>query len=158
MESEVLPLTSVAVPSTVAPSRNVTVPVGTPAAGATAVIVVMGVPGGAGFGGVGVEVGVVAVGGGLTAGVTVAGVEMVKDALPLTSVAVASTVAPSRKVTVPVGTPTAGATALTVALRVTVCPSVEGLGVEVSVVLVLPGLTVWMTIAEVLAENFRFPL
>ena len=57
------------------------------------------------------------------------------EALPLTRVAVPITVAPSRNVTVPVGTPTAGATALTVALRVTVCPSVEGLGVEVRVVL-----------------------
>src|SRR5437867_7170227 len=34
--------------------------------------------------------------------------------------------APSLNVTVPVGTPTAGATALTVVLNVTVCPRVEG--------------------------------
>src|SRR3989449_8669939 len=78
---------------------------------------------------------------------------MLNEALPLTSVAVPSTVAPSRNVTVPVGTPTAGATALTVALRVTACPTAEGLGVEARVVLVLPGLTVWITIAEVLARK-----
>ncbi len=83
---------------------------------------------------------------------------MDSEALPLTRVAVPSTVAPSRNVMVPVGTPTAGATALTVALRVTVCPSVEGLGVEVRVVLVLPGLTVWITITEVLARKFPPPL
>src|SRR2546422_10782318 len=83
---------------------------------------------------------------------------MLNEALPLTSVTVPSTVAPSRNVTVPVGTPTAGPTALTVALRVTACPTAEGLGVEARVVLVLPGLTVWITIAEVLAAKFPPPL
>ena len=60
-----------------------------------------------------------------------ASVEMEIDALPLTSVAVPSTVAPSLNVTVPVGTPVGGATAVTVAVNVTACPVVEGLGVEV---------------------------
>src|SRR6266700_4815465 len=63
---------------------------------------------------------------------------MVREALPLTSATTPSEVAPSRKVTLPVGTPVAGATGLTVALSVTGCPTVEGFGVEVRLVAVDP--------------------
>ena len=63
------------------------------------------------------------------------------EALPLTSVTVPSDVAPSRNVTVPVGTPSAGGTGLTVAVNVTACPVVEGLGVEVRLVLVFSRFT-----------------
>src|SRR5207247_2007218 len=83
---------------------------------------------------------------------------MVREALPLTSATTPSEVAPSRNVTLPVGTPVAGATGLTVALRVTACPTAEGLGVDVKLVVVLARFTVCVTAAEVLAENARYPL
>src|SRR5881397_1007664 len=171
MEIEALPLTSVAVPSTVAPSRNVTVPVGTAAAEVTVALSVTACPVVDGFG---VEVRVVVVAaaaGAFTTWFTVAevlaanvalppyaavsgcvptaSVEMESEALPLTSVAVPSTVAPSRNVTVPVGTPAAE---VTVALSVTACPVVEGFGVEVKLVVVDAAggaLTTWVTKAEV---------
>src|SRR2546425_1198267 len=141
MEIDALPLTSVAVPSTVAPSRNVTVPVGTPAAEVTVAVRVTACPVVEGFG---VEVKVVVVAaaaGAFTTWVTTAeglaakvalppyaavsgwlpaaSVEVTNEALPLTSVTVASTVAPSLNVTVPVGTPVPGATGLTTAVSVT---------------------------------------
>src|SRR5439155_1013700 len=71
---------------------------------------------------------------------TVVGLSVIvprKAQLPaLTGVAVASVAAPSLNVTVPSGTPVAGATGLTVALSVTAWPTVEGLGVEVRLVVV----------------------
>src|SRR5207247_9079441 len=85
--------------------------------------------------------------------VPVARVDTLSEALPLTSVAVPSTVAPSRNVTVPVGTPVAE---VTVALSVTACPVVEGFGVEVRVVVVAAAaaaFTTWVTTAELLAAN-----
>ena len=48
----------------------------------------------------------------------------------------ARVVAPCVKVTVPVGVPAPGATAATVAVKVTTCPKTEGLAVELTVVLV----------------------
>jgi len=63
-------------------------------------------------------------------------VEIVREALPLTSVTTPSEVAPSLNVTVPVGVPTAGGTGLTVAVSVTVCPNTDGLGVEARLVVV----------------------
>ena len=69
-----------------------------------------------------------------------------------------STVAPSRNVTVPVGTPVAD---VTVARRVTACPVVEGFGVEVKVVVVVGAgagaFTTWVTAADVLAANVALP-
>jgi len=69
-----------------------------------------------------------------------------------------STVAPSRNVTVPVGTPVAD---VTVALRATACPVVEGFGVEVKVVVVVGvaagAFTTWVTTADVLAANVALP-
>src|SRR2546422_8663553 len=78
---------------------------------------------------------------------------MLSDALPLTSVTTPSVVAPSRNVTAPVGTP---APDVTVELSVTVCPTVEGFGVEVRLVDVAAAagaLTTWVTVAEVLPAN-----
>src|SRR3989442_14432620 len=63
-----------------------------------------------------------------------ASVEVPNEALPLTSVAVASTVAPSLNVTVPVGTPVPGATGLTTAVSVTAWPITEGFGGAVRLV------------------------
>src|SRR5207245_2016749 len=83
---------------------------------------------------------------------------MLSEALPLTSVTTPSEVAPSLNVTVPVGTPVAGATALTVELRVTVWPTVEGFGEEVRLVLEFPAFTVCVRTADVLAANVAFPL
>src|SRR3989442_13101838 len=78
---------------------------------------------------------------------------MLSDALPLTSVTTPSVVAPSRNVTAPVGTP---APDVTVELSVTVCPTVEGFGVEVRLVDVAAAagaLTIWFTVGEVLAAS-----
>src|SRR5207249_12249843 len=83
---------------------------------------------------------------------------MLSEALPFTSVTVPSEVAPSLNVTVPVGTPVAGATALTVELKVTVWPTVEGFGEEVRLVLEFPAFTVCVRTADVLAANVAFPL
>src|SRR3989475_484285 len=82
-------------------------------------------------------------------------VDVTSEALPLTSVTVPSTVAPSLNVTVPVGTP---APDVTVALSVTAWPLVEGLGLEVRLVEVAAGFTVWVTVGEVLAANVALPL
>jgi len=87
-----------------------------------------------------------------------ASVEMLSEALPFTSVTTPSEVAPSLNVTVPVGTPVAGATALTVELKVTVWPTVEGFGEEVRLVLEFPAFTVCVRTADVLAANVAFPL
>src|SRR5712691_8943118 len=56
---------------------------------------------------------------------------------------------PSRKVTIPVGVPTAGGTPVTVAVKVTGCPKTDGFCEEVTVVVVLPFATV-ITAVEVL--------
>src|SRR2546422_332947 len=83
---------------------------------------------------------------------------MLSDALPLTSVTTPSVVAPSPKVTVPVGTP---APDVTVELRVTVWPTIDGFGVEVKLVDVAAAagaLTTWFTVAEVLTANVALPL
>src|SRR2546422_10635368 len=73
---------------------------------------------------------------------------MESEALPLTSVTVARAVAPSLNVTVPVGTPAAE---VTVALRVTACPVVDGFGVEVRVVVVAAGVTALTTCGTTVA-------
>ena len=53
-------------------------------------------------------------------------------------------VAPSEKVTIPVGLP--GALSVTVAVKVTLCPGAEGLAEETMVVVVLALPTVWVTV------------
>src|ERR1043166_3464338 len=59
-------------------------------------------------------------------------------------VPVPKVVAPSLKVTVPVGVPLPGAGALTVAVKVTGWPDTEGLTEEATVVVVLAAFTVWL--------------
>src|SRR5205809_7668188 len=83
---------------------------------------------------------------------------MLSEALPFTSVTTPSEVAPSLNVTVPVGTPVAGATALTVELKVTVWPTVEGFGEEVRLVLEFAAFTVWVRTGDVLAANVALAL
>src|SRR5690242_19322629 len=62
-------------------------------------------------------------------------VEVPKEAAPLPLRGTwASTLVPCAKVTMPVGVPVPGGTAATVAVNVTDCPLVEGLGVDASVV------------------------
>src|SRR5207248_1184357 len=63
-------------------------------------------------------------------------------AVPLAKVVVPSVVLPSRNVTAPVGVPAPGATALTVAVKVTDWPNTDGLEEEVTVVALLAWLTV----------------
>jgi hypothetical protein len=55
---------------------------------------------------------------------------------------VPSVVAPSRKVTVPVGIPEPGGAAATTAETVTACPNVDGFGIDATVVVVAAWLTV----------------
>src|SRR2546425_1171232 len=177
MVSEALPLTSVTVPSVVAPSLNVTVPVGTPAPDVTVELSVTVWPT---VEGLGVEVRLVLefpaftvcvrtadvlaanVAFPLNAAVSewlpTARVVTLSEALPLTSVTVPSVVAPSLNVTVPVGTP---APEVTVALSVTVWPSEDGLGVLLMVVEVAAAagaLTTWLTVGEVLVAKVALPL
>jgi hypothetical protein len=64
--------------------------------------------------------------------------------------AVPSTVDPQSKVTDPVGAPLRLVLELTVAVRLTTCPKLEGFGAEVSEILVLAALTVCGYSVEVL--------
>ena len=68
-------------------------------------------------------------------------VEVVNVATPLLRVPVPIGLPPSRNVTVPVGVPVPGATAETVAVKVTDCPGEEGFCDDVTVVAVLVLLT-----------------
>ena len=83
--------------------------------------------------------------------------EVVKVARPALKLAVPSVAAPSRNVTVPVGVPTPGATALTVAVKVTAWPDADGFTDEVTVVELPALLTVCVTAAEVLLLKFASP-
>ena len=70
---------------------------------------------------------------------------MVNFATPLLlSVPVPSVVEPSLKVTVPPGMPPPGDAAVTVAVKVTACPTVDGLTEEVRAVAVFALLTTWL--------------
>jgi hypothetical protein len=71
---------------------------------------------------------------------------------------VPSGVVPSWKVTVPVGVPAPGALAVTVAVNVTAWPNTEGLAEAVTIVLVPSALTVWVSVADVLALKLPLPL
>lgn len=71
-----------------------------------------------------------------------ASAEVVNVAVPLDNVAVPSVVVPSRNVTVPDGVPAPGPTAVTVAVKVTLCPKVDGFSDELTVVVVFALLTV----------------
>ena len=79
--------------------------------------------------------------------VATASEEVVKEATPLeSSVAVPMFVAPSRKVTVPVGVP---AVALMVAVKVTACPKTVGFLEEVTAVVAPAAFTVSVAALEV---------
>ena len=81
--------------------------------------------------------------------------EVVKVAWPPLSAPVPSVVVPSLKVTVPVGVPAPGATAVTVAVKVTAWPNTEGLAKEASAVVVSALFTVWVRAPEV--ELLKLP-
>ena len=83
--------------------------------------------------------------------------EVANVALPELKLAVPSVAAPSRKVTVPVGVPVPGATALTVAVKVTDCPNTDGFTDEVTVVELLALFTVCGMAAEVLELKLASP-
>ena len=70
--------------------------------------------------------------------------EVLRVAVPALIVTGAWGVPSMVKVTVPVGVPEPGATALTVAVKVTVWPDTDGLTEEVTVVVLLALLTVWV--------------
>ena len=83
--------------------------------------------------------------------------DVVKVALPPERLAVPNVAAPSRNVTVPVGVPVAGATALTVAVKVTAWPKRDGFVDEVTVVELLALFTVCVMAEEVLLLKFVSP-
>ena len=62
--------------------------------------------------------------------------DVVNDATPPLSVPEPSIVAPSKKLTVPLGVPAPGETAVTVAVNVLACPNTDGSGLEVNVAVV----------------------
>ena len=77
-------------------------------------------------------------------------VEVANVATPLaSSVPVPKVVAPSLNVTVPAGVPVPGAVALTVAVKVTLCPNTLGLDDDVSAVVVAACCTTCATAADV---------
>jgi hypothetical protein len=80
---------------------------------------------------------------------------VVKAAVFPVRVTVASVVAPSLKVTLPVGVPAPGATVVTVAVKVSDWPKTDGLGpvVRAIAVVVLAWFTVCVTVLEVLAPK-----
>src|ERR1051325_1800550 len=75
---------------------------------------------------------------------------VLKVVVPPLKVPVPNVAAPSLNVTVPLGVPAPGKTALTLAVKVTDWPDTEGLAEEATLVVVLVGLTVWVTVPEVL--------
>src|SRR5262249_13387597 len=79
-----------------------------------------------------------------------AGEARVKVAWPLTSATGACAVPSMVKVTVPPGVPAPGATALTVAVKVTAWPKTDGLVEEVRAVVVLALFTTWVRAPDVL--------
>ena len=85
---------------------------------------------------------------------------MLKVALPPLSVPVPMVEVPFIKVTLPVGVPLPGDTALTVAVKVTVVVlELAGLGEEVRLTVVLALLTVWLSeVLLMLLPKFVSPL
>ena len=85
-------------------------------------------------------------------------VEVLKETTPLElSGAWASTVVPCWKVTCPVGVPVAGGTAVTVAVKVTDWPLLDGFGVDASAVEDAPVWITWIN-EELPALKFASPL
>jgi hypothetical protein len=83
---------------------------------------------------------------------------VVNVAVPPDRVLVPSVVLPSLNVTVPVGLPAPGAETATVAVKVTLCPTTDGLSDEVTVVVVLALFTTWVNTALVLPLKLESPL
>jgi hypothetical protein len=163
-----------AVPSVVAPSLNVTVPVGVPAVDVTVAVNVTDCPNVDGFS---AEVSAVAVAALLTTCETALDVLILKfESPPYSAVMecvpavradvlsaatplpfrtpVPSVAAPSLNVTVPVGVPPVD---VTVAVNVTDCPNVDAFGADVSVVVVVPLLTVCVSVVDVLLVKLPSP-
>ena len=86
-----------------------------------------------------------------------ANAEVDKVALPEERLAIPKVEAPSRKVTVPVGTPVPGAIGLTVAVTVTDWPNTDGFTEVVNVVEVASLITVWVIAAEPPALKLASP-
>jgi hypothetical protein len=173
---EQVPVAMLAEQVSPAPSLTVTFPVGVPLPGAFAVTVKLIVTGCPTTDGLGVwAVIAVVVASWFTAcdkdddvlvaklpsvlytAVTLCGLPATDSAVVLTvatpepfSVPVPNVVAPSLNVTVPVGVPAPGATAVTIAVRVTDWPNTDGFRDEVSAVVVLAGPTVCVIADEVL--------
>jgi len=173
------PPLKVPVPRVVAPSLKVTVPVGVPEPGETAATVAVKVtdcPTTLGFA---LDVRVVMLPAWLTTCETALEVEVEKFvsppytpvmlwvpsaraevvyvATPALNVPVPRVVAPSLKVTVPVGVPEPGETAATVAVKVTDCPKTLGFTLETTLVVLLDWLTTCETALEVEVEKFVSP-
>jgi hypothetical protein len=83
---------------------------------------------------------------------------VVSDATPAVSVPEPSAVAPSKKLTVPVGVPAPGATTATVAVKVLACPNTDGSGAEVNVAVVDAWFTVCVSTGEVVPVKLVSPL
>ena len=66
-------------------------------------------------------------------------------------------IVPLRNVTVPVGVPAPGAVTVTVAVKRTLCPTADGFGDEVTLVLVLALLTTCETAVLVLVLKLALP-
>jgi hypothetical protein len=81
-----------------------------------------------------------------------------KAVWPALRVLVASTVAPSLNVTVPLGTPVPGEAAFTVAVKVIESPSAAGFSEETSVVRLEALLTVCVRTVDVLVVKLMSPL
>lgn len=81
--------------------------------------------------------------------------DVAKVAIPPLRAAVPSVVEPFLNVIVPVGVPLA---AVTVAVKVTDCPTVEGFVEEAKVVVLAILFTFWLRFGEVLAAKFESPL
>ncbi len=85
--------------------------------------------------------------------------EVASVATPLRfTLPVPSVVAPSKNVTVPEGVPAPGALTDTVAVKVTLWPKTDGLGADVTLVVVSALLTTWFTVLDVLPLKFVSPL
>jgi len=82
----------------------------------------------------------------------------VNVAVPPDNVPVPRVVVPSKNVTVPLGLPAPGATTVTVAVNVTLCPKTDGLADEVTVVVLAAFVTVRSSQALVARLLFASPL
>lgn len=80
--------------------------------------------------------------------------EVVKVAIPLARIPLPIDVLPSLNVTLPVGVPAPEAT---VAVNVTVCPKIDGLGSDVRAVVVLEALTICVSELDTLELKLLLP-